>query len=210
MNLSKATTLRRALLLGATTVVITLLCLYSVFMETDYGKALFLTYEEVWNSAERQEAEGNVREAERLLRRIAVLEENRVTVKFGLFVLFAGPDYLVAAKLKLAKMYWGQKRLRDADEMYRDAIDRIVDITGGKSWTYPIAQFRYAEFLAATGRKATARDHLLLSHDAARAILDKVYYPWQDYEGSYRKLEQVRQLLPAIAELQAQLAGAKS
>jgi hypothetical protein len=199
----RAPTLLRAMQLAAVTAVITLLCLYGIFMETDYGKALFFSYDELWESAQRQQAAGNPREAERLLRHIVVLEENRVTMRFGLFVLFAGPDHLVRAKLKLASMYWHEGRLRDADEAYRDTLAKVVQINGPLTWTYPVAQFHYAEFLADTGRAGEARAQLAGAQHSADAILEKFYWPWQDYEGGH--VPAVRALLGPIQTLRQRL-----
>jgi hypothetical protein len=185
------------------TVLLTLVTFYGVFMETDYGKALFFTYDELWDAAERQEAAGNSREAERLLRHIVVMEENRVTMRFGLFVLFAGPQYLVRAKLRLAELYWHKGRLQEADQGYRDTLEKIVKISGQETWTYPMAELKYSEFLVATGQEGTARQHLALAQQSADLVAHKFYWPWQDYEGSHQPY--VRELGGQIAALRAQL-----
>jgi len=161
--------LSRALAVAVNTAVITLLVFYGVLMETDYGKALFFTYDEIWDTAEKHGSSGNLREAERLIRHIVAMEENRVTLKFGLFVLFAGPDYLVHAKLKLAELHWLQGRPQEADGDYRDALATVVAMSGATSWRCALAHFQYAVFLAETGRTEGAREHLASAEEVIRA-----------------------------------------
>lgn len=150
----------RSLWVAAMTAIITSLVFYGVFMETDYGKALFFTYDEVWESAEAHEAAGDLRRAERLIRHIVVTEENRRTLRFGLFVLFAGPDYLIHARLKLAWLEWRQDRLADADLDYREAVAAAVELMGPRSGRHALAKVRYAEFLLGTGRGGEGLRHL--------------------------------------------------
>lgn len=150
----------RALGVAATTATITLLVFYGVFMETDYGKALFFTYDEMWESVEAHEADGDLRRAERLVRHIVATEENRRTLRFGLFVLFAGPDYLIQARLKLAELVWRQGSLGEADRDYREAVAAAAEVAGPDSGWHALAHFRYAQFLLGTGRRGEGRQHL--------------------------------------------------
>lgn len=191
---------------ASVTFLLTLVSFYGVFMETDYGRALFFTYDKVWEAAEKHESSGNLREAEALIRHIVATEEDRATLKFGLFVLFAGPDYLVQAKLKLAQLHWRQGRLADADADYRDALTTITTMYGPTGWRSAAGQFEYAEFLAETGRSQEARDHLALAEDVIKAIIQEGGGPglepgfnWNEGEAGRGPI--VRELVKKIAAL---------
>lgn len=189
--------LSRAIGVAVTTALITSLALYGVFMETDYGKALFFTYDEIWDAADRQQASGNLREAERLIRHIVATEENRVTLKFGLFVLFAGPDYLVSAKLRLAEIHWRQRRLPDADAGYRDALATVAALDGATHWRRAVAHFRYAEFLAGTGRIEEAREQLASAEEVIRAT----YRHWTEDGGPIWEEDEEANRRPVLEDL---------
>jgi len=187
--------------IAATAALVTSLVLYGVFMETDYGKALFFTYDEMWDIAEKQAASGNLREAERLVRHIVASEENRVTLKFGLFVLFAGPDYLVRAQLKLAELHWRQGRLADADAGYRDALGTVAALYGPVSWRHALAHFRYAEFLAATGRPGDTRGQL----DRAEEAIQRARQKWQEDGGPFWEEDEEANRRPILEDLSTKI-----